>query len=165
VVIGPNASMSARAAALLMIAASAAAFGIAAVLALQGYWPVLPFAGLEIAALGAAVWVSLQHNRYQEVLRFEGDRLTVQYGRLGRGLSLNLEWQRSPTRVLLEAGMTEHAAQRLLLVNGGMTLELGRCLSDEDKQRLAKRLRDLIHPAWNQKLIQTDDAASVGVNL
>ena len=34
----------------------------------MGFWPVVPFAGLEVGALGAAFWVSMRRNRYREVL-------------------------------------------------------------------------------------------------
>src|SRR5262245_44660681 len=73
VVIGPNASLSEAQAWAFMGWMCAVGFGIAAVFAARGYWPILPFAGLELAALGAALWVTQRRNRYREVISVTDD--------------------------------------------------------------------------------------------
>lgn len=148
VVIGPNASMSARMACAFMGSMAATSLVIAGMFTWMGYWPVLPFAGLELAALGVAIWVSLKRNRYREVLSFEEDLIRVRFGMLGERAMLETEWKRSPTRVWLESGPHRNSPTRLILSNAGRRLELARCLTDEDRGRLAKRLKQLIHPGW-----------------
>jgi uncharacterized membrane protein len=149
-VIGPNASLSRRQAVLFMGGMCGVAFAIAGFFAVQGYWPILPFAGLELAALGAALAVSLRRNGYREVVRFEGDTVCVEKGEVSRGLSLRLRMPRTQLRVLLESGPYRNSPTRLLLSWTGQQLELGRCLTDAERERLAKRLRELIHPGWRR---------------
>ena len=58
----PNCSLSVQGARLF--------FGIAFVLALKGFWPILPFAGLEMALLAWALGVCLER-------RFHSQTITV----------------------------------------------------------------------------------------
>jgi uncharacterized membrane protein len=146
-VIGPNASMSAGMAIGFLTILALISFGIAGLFAWLGYWPIIPFAGLEVGAFGVALWVCLRRNRYREVLSFEGDRLRVECGIVG-GARLVVDWRRSVTRVLVEPGGNRHQPSRLLLHNGGRVLEIGRFLIDVERERLARRLRGLIHPGF-----------------
>lgn len=67
--ISPNCSLSARGAGLFFGSLCLVSFGIAGSLALLGYWPVLPFAGLEMGLLGWALWTSLQRrHRHQAIV-------------------------------------------------------------------------------------------------
>lgn len=147
-VIGPNASMSASVAATVMAVMATVSLGIAALFAWNGFWPILAFAGLELAALGWALWVSLRRNRYREVIVFEGPRLRVECGMAGEGARLSVDWARSSTRVLLETGIHRHDPTTLSLVNGSRRLSLGRCLTDEGREQIARRMRELILAGW-----------------
>lgn len=147
-VIGPNASMTKGVAVVFMASICTVSLAVAGFLALQGFWPVLPFAGLELLALGAAVGVSLKRNRYREVLSFNDDRIHFRIGMIGEAASLELDWPRSSTRVWLERGGNRNDPTRLVLNNAGRRLVLARCLTDEERGRLAGRLKELIHPGW-----------------
>jgi uncharacterized membrane protein len=147
-VIGPNASLSTRAAVSFMAGICTVSLGIGMTFALLGYWPVLPFAGLELAALGAALTVSMRRSRYREVVRFRGDAIGVEVGELGRGVGRRLQFKRSATRVLIERGPHATSPTRLLLSCGAQRLELGRCLTDDEREQLGARMRELIHPGW-----------------
>jgi uncharacterized membrane protein len=149
-VIGPNASLSARQAALFMVWMCTVSLAIGGFFALRGFWPILPFAGLELAALGAALVVSLRRNRYREVVSFDGAAIRVEVGEVGRGAGLTVQLERGATRVLLEPGPYRNSPTRLLLSCKGQLLELGRCLTDAERSRLAARLRELIHPGWRR---------------
>lgn len=165
IVIGPNASMTGRAACILMAAASSASLSIAALFAMRGFCPVLPFAGLELAALGAAIWVSLRRNRYQEVVRFDDGVLHIECGVRGKGVHLRVEWPRSSTRVLCELPNHRNAPIHLQLVNAGCAIELAACLTDEDKLKLATRLRELIHPGWISAPLISSRVVSADFNI
>jgi uncharacterized membrane protein len=156
VVIGPNASMSARMALGFLGLLALVSFGIAGLFAWQGFWPIVPFAGLEVGAFGLALWVCLRRNRYREVLGFEGDRLHVECGIAG-GAKLMVDWPRSSTRVLVEAGRNRHETTRLVLSNGGRILVIGRFLIDVERERLARRLRGLIHPGFVPRAQPVDE--------
>ncbi|MGH8481354.1 MAG: DUF2244 domain-containing protein [Nevskiaceae bacterium] len=147
-VIGPNASLSPRQALLFFSGMCLICLGIAAAFAVQGYWPVLPFAGLELLALGVALVVVLRRNRYREVLRFEGGRVRLECGRVGQGASVSSEWPRSSLRVWLESGPNPSSPTQLVLACGPQRTTIGGCLTDAERAALARRLKELIHPAW-----------------
>jgi uncharacterized membrane protein len=147
-VIGPNASLDVRTAVLFMAGLGGLWLVIGGFFAWRGYWPILPFAGLELLALAAALAVSLRRNRYREVLCFEDERIRIEVGELGKGVAASRELPRSATRVLLARGPYRNSPTQLWLSCAGQTIELGRCLADDDKDRLAARIRELVHPAW-----------------
>jgi uncharacterized membrane protein len=147
-VIGPNASMSRRQALLFFSGMCLNCIGIAAVFAAQGYWPVLPFAGLEMLALGAALAVVLKRNRYREVLWFEGARVRLECGSVGQGAQVRLEWPRSSLRVWVEPGPHATSPTQLVLACGPQRRVVGSCLTDAERAALARRMKELIHPAW-----------------
>lgn len=147
-VIGPNASMSPRQALLFFSGMCLICFGIAAAFAVKGYWPVLPFAGLELLALGAALLVVLRRNRYREVLWFDGEHLRLECGMVGQGAYLKCEWPRASTRVWLELGPLPSSPTQLVLACGPQRMVIGSCLTDTEREALARRLKELIHPAW-----------------
>ena len=121
---------------------------IAASFAALGFWPVLPYAGLEFGALGAALWVSLRRNHYREVVEFEGDRVRVSFGLIGQAHYAKVEWARIWTRVQLAYGPHRNSPTRLGLKSSGQWLVLGRCLTDEERERLHGRLKQLLPPVW-----------------
>jgi uncharacterized membrane protein len=152
-VIGPNASLSARQALGVMGLMATISLGIGMFFALQGLWPILPFAGLELAALGAALIVVLKRNRYREVLVFQEETIRVEIGMVGQGIAASFEVPRSRARVLLENGPHRNSPSRLLLSDLGRRVEIGRCLTDEERERIAGRMRELIHPGWQRSPI------------
>ncbi len=150
-VIGPNASLSIRQAWQFMAVTATMGFGVAIMLALQGFWLVLPFAGLELAALGAALYVSVRRNGYREVLVFGPECLRVEFGMLGQGARTVIELQRAPTRVLIEPGPNRHAPSRLILSCVGQRVCIGTCLTDDERRHLASRIKELLIPGWHVK--------------
>ena len=149
-VIGPNASLTGRQALVFFAGMCGVCLTIAGVFAGLGYWPVLPFAGLELAALAAALAVVLRRNRYREVLEFEGAQLRIECGDVGRGMRVSCEWPRSSTRVWLDRGSRGSSPTRLVLACGPSRVTLATCLTDAERVALAARLKELIHPAWQQ---------------
>lgn len=149
-VIGPNASLTGPQALVFFAGVSSMCLAIAGGFAALGFWPVLPFAGLELAALGAALAVVVRRNRYREVLVFEGAQLRIEIGVLGKGVQAQCEWPRSATRVWLEPGAHGTAPSRLVLACGPSRLLLAACLTDAERAALAARLKELLHPACQQ---------------
>lgn len=147
--------MTLRMAWVVMGIMSVVSLGIAAMFAVQGFWPILPFAGLELAALGLALWVSLKRNRYREVIEFDGSRIRIECGMSGEGARLTVDWARSSTRILLEQGIHRNDPTTLSLNNGSRRMVLGRCLTDEDREQLAARLRVLILAGWRVEPLDT----------
>ena len=154
IIIGPNASLSVRQAVFVLASVSFVALTVAVGFALMGFWPILPFAGLELAALGTALWVSLRRNRYREVLDFSADRVKVAFGWMGQGASAEIDWARAFTRVLLEAGSTRNGHNRLYLTSSGQRIAIGRCLTDAEREALHARIKGLLSPVWSARLAE-----------
>lgn len=155
-VIGPNASLSVRGAWIFMGIMSTVGLGIAILFTLYGFWMILPFAGLELAALGCALWVTQRRNRYREVVRFEDNAVVVEFGEVGRGAGVRIEFPRAWVRCLLEAGAYRHEPRRLLLVCSGQRVEIGRCLTEEEREDLASRFRELLKPHRERAVAEVD---------
>ncbi len=144
VVIAPNASLSPEQAVWFMASISAVGLSIALVFTWMGFWPVLPIAGLELTALGAALWVSLRRNAYREVVDVNDGHVIVEMGRVGEGAVSTICWPRAWTRIDLRAGANRLAPTELWLAFGAQRLRLARCLTDEERECLADRLKSLI---------------------
>lgn len=145
-VLGPNASLSVRGAWVFMAMASAATLGCAAWCAWLGYWPVLPFAGLELAVLGWALAVSMCRNRYREVVCFSGEQVRVEFGVAGQGAQARLEFPRAWTRAWIERDAEgSNTPTRLMVGSSGQRVVVGRCLSDAERETLLKRFNNLLH--------------------
>lgn len=152
IVVQPNGSLSRRQACWFMGSISVVCLGSATVFAVQGFWPVLPFAGLELAALGLALWASLRRNAWREVLHFDGDRLVVERGMVGQGVQSRCEWPRGLTRALMES---DFSGERCLILQcGAQRTEIGRCLGEADRAALHARLRELLRPGWQNTQAQ-----------
>lgn len=144
VVIAPNASLSPEQAVWFMVSISVVGLGIALVLALMGFWPVLPIAGLELTALGVALWLSLRGNAYREVVDVDDGFVIVEVGRVGEDARSTHRWPRIWTRIELRCGANRLAPTELWLAYGAQRLQLARCLTDEERECLADRLKRLI---------------------
>ena len=73
----PNCSLTAKGAWLFMLSVAAAPLSIAVGLTILGFWPVLPFAGLEVIGVGTALWITRRRARQRQVILIDQDRVTV----------------------------------------------------------------------------------------
>jgi uncharacterized membrane protein len=71
----PNCSLTLRAAFLFFGFVCLTCFGIAGFMAAQGFWPVLPFAGLEMLVLGWALAISLRNRRVVQRLAISDNEI------------------------------------------------------------------------------------------
>jgi uncharacterized membrane protein len=106
--------------------------------ALLGAWLVLPFAGVEIAVLGAALNWILRHAYDYERIRMSGGMLEVEVVDGARRMrrQFNPVW----ARVVLEV---RGAGTHLALRSHGRELEIGRYLTADDRRGLAHALNEL----------------------
>jgi uncharacterized membrane protein len=144
-VVGPNASLSERGAWVVIGMVGAAMFAIAGIWTWLGFWPVLPFAGLELIAVVAALSTCMRRNRYREVIEFRGENLVVEVGMAGRGVQSTVQMPRYWTKVDLVPGAHPHHPSRLMFRCSGQSVEIGRCVTDEERVALAARIRQLLH--------------------
>lgn len=145
VIVAPNASLSWPQALLFYAGVCVGSLGIAVILAVQGYWPVLPFAGLELAVLGIALWLSLKRGRYREVIAIYADRVEVSSGYPEKHANtvFPLHW----ARVTLRSARIASYPSRLLISSHGRSVEVGRCLTESERRGLRRRLAELIGDA------------------
>ncbi len=141
IVIRPNCNFSGRGAALLFCAMALPLLGMASAWAMKGYWPILPFAGLELLVLGAALAITVQRGRHREVIRFGRRHVRVQQGYAGH--RKQVEFPRPWTRAWIEPGSNPAMPGRLFLGASGACCELGACLTEGERQSLCRRLREL----------------------
>src|SRR5205814_1895191 len=118
---------------------AATTFGIAAGAAVFGAWPVMPFAGLEIALLVLAFHVVASHDADFERLEIGEHEVRVE-ARDARRITRFVAHRPWVRAVYRERG----ARCTLRLAYAGRTVPLGRMLSDEGRRRLAGELRGWI---------------------
>ena len=149
-IIRPNRSLSWRQSLIFLGAISVPLLLISAVLAAQGYWLVLPFAGLEMAALFACMYMVSHACRRCEVVSVSDAEVTVEKGRdRGRdadrgGPEQRISFSRGWVKVEL-SGETDHWYPRRLWIGAsGQRVEIGEFLVDEEKTELAAQLQELL---------------------
>lgn len=109
---------------------------IAAGAATIGAWPVMPFAGLEVALLALALRVIGQHDADFERLEIGEDEVRVE-AREAHSVTRFVAHRAWARVVMRERG----ARCTLGLAYAGRTEPLGRMLSDEGRRRLAETIR------------------------
>jgi len=110
----------------------------------MGFWPVLPFAGLELAALGAALYLSARRGAMREVVRVSEAAVVVETGlyRPEKRHTFDRFW----SSVELSKSRGQWHPGRLVLRSGTRRLEVGAFLDDEERQNLARELAQAVGP-------------------
>jgi uncharacterized membrane protein len=142
-VIRPNQSLSWRDAVRIYVAISACCLGIGVLFAVYGYWPVLPFAGLEVIVLGIAFYRCLMRSQLREVVTVSGEVVSVEKGR--HQPQKRWECPRAWARVVLEHAPIAWYPRRLMVAFQGRRVEIGEFLNEEERGVLADELQQLIH--------------------
>ncbi len=136
VVLKRNCSISPAALARVFALMAVVTLGIGAGFAAAGAWLVLPFAGLEIAALAAAFLVNGRHAADYERIELLGSRLTVEVAEAERTVRRSSDARAARVRVD-EDGWR----RRVRVAAKGWELEIGRHLCDEARAGLAAELK------------------------
>lgn len=112
------------------------------IVAWRGFWLVLPFWALEMLALGLALNASMRRGRYTQTLLITDTRVSL-VTRSRRG-EAKQEFARHWAKVRLAAPRTRLYPSRLTIESRGLACEVGSFLTEEERCRLAKRLRNLV---------------------
>ncbi len=134
----PRSSLTRTQARLAFWALAGVSFGVAMAFAALGYWPILPFAGLEIGILAWAFDALRERERDFETLTIDGDAVVLEWRharQCGRR-EMNRQWM----RVELDCAGPGRAC-RLRVRSHGRDTEVGQFLSDDARQQLAATLR------------------------
>lgn len=140
IVIAPNCSLSGREATIFLLSVGGVSLAVALLFALRGFWPILPFAGAELALLSWAMLQSQRRGRYREVVTVDAAQVTLERG-FAPGEQLEV-FNRSWVRARLENGKWRES--RVVLAAHGREVELGACLTSEERKALYERLRQML---------------------
>jgi uncharacterized membrane protein len=147
----PNCSLSLRGARIFFGATCLVAFGVAGVLALKGFWPILPFAGLEMLLLGWALNVSLERRFHRQTITVTESDVSVESR--DRLRFSRVVFPRHWAQVKLRRPAVRLHPSRLTIESHGRQCELGSFLTEEERRGLALRLQRVIgrvneSPSW-----------------
>jgi uncharacterized membrane protein len=109
---------------------------VAVVFSALGAWLILPFAGLETAALFLAWRWVMQHAQDSEQLVIRGDEVTLAVREQSR--TRQYEFNRAWAQLVVQQ---QARVVRLALRSHGKEVEVGRYLDNGSKQRLARALK------------------------
>lgn len=141
-VLRPNHSMSWAGNVRWMTALSLLTLGLAVLFALRGMWPILFAALIQIAWLWVAIYKVALDCQQRECVRITEAEIVVLRGRYRP--DQELRFPRPWTRLVLRRDHSDLHPSRLYLRCHGHETELGRCLLDEERQRLADEMSPLL---------------------
>lgn len=135
-------SLTPRTARIFIASFAAGALTVAGFFTLQGFWPILPFAGLEIALLIWAVRASMRQGQEHETITISEESVAIQQC-TAHG-SQTLVFPRHWVKVKLHAPLAALHPSRLTLESHGRVCEVGRFLTEDERRGLAVRLKQLV---------------------
>jgi|SRR5579862_7030254 len=149
--IRPNCSLTVRSARVFFASACLVPFGMGGFLALKGFWPILPFAGLEMALLAWALKVSLERRFHSQTITVTDADVTVESHQSAS--HQRLVFPRHWAQVKLRRPAASLHPSRLTIESHGRQCELGSFLTEEERRGLALRLQRVIgrvneSPSW-----------------
>jgi uncharacterized membrane protein len=144
-IIRPNCSLSWRGVVRFYMSMVVVSFGIALVFAIQGAWLILPFAGLEMLVLGAALYVVARRAYRWQSVSIHADRVVITEH--DQSSERQQTFQRAWAQVRLEPARIKGYPPRLFIRSHGRAVEIGGYLADAEKEHLALELRRAMWPS------------------
>jgi uncharacterized membrane protein len=143
----PNRSLGVEARRWVLGAIAATTLGVAAFAAAIGAWPVMPFAGLEVALVALAFRVLGKHDADYERLEIGEHEVRVEWSEAGCASRFvaNRPWAR-----VVMGRRGDRCTLRIAYA--GRMVPIGRMLSDEGRWRLAEQLRGRLPLGESEKL-------------
>ena len=109
----------------------------------QGLTLILPFAGLELAALGIVLYISAWRSNAKEVIIVNEEKITVEIGRSSP--EKVYEFDKAWAKIVLEKSWNNWYPSRLLLRSHGKQIEIGKFLNEQERQCLEVELKKVIN--------------------
>jgi len=139
IILRPNRSADWRANRNLLLSLAALSCVISTGFALLGAWMILPFAGLEIAVLGGALYYVCWKLSYRQVITLRTDSLSIDKGVYRPRRSWHFD--RAQASVAVHPSGHPHTPPRISFCVRGEFVEIGEFLSREEGLRLLSTLR------------------------
>ncbi len=141
-VLSPNCSISWRELVLFYALTCFVALAIGLFFTFQGFWLVLPFSGLEMAALGLCLYLTSRKVCRQEVITLERERTLIEKG--VRQVDQSWEFETPWLRLIDEKSGPRDRHRKLAIGSHGNYVEVGNFLNHSEKDALAFKLKDCI---------------------
>jgi len=109
----------------------------------QGLTLILPFAGLELLALGVVLYISAWRSNIKEVVNVTEEKIRIEIGRNTPEKTYELD--KAWAKVVLERSWNNWYPSRLLLRSHGRQLEIGKFLNEQERQCLGVELKKVIN--------------------
>ncbi len=139
VIVRPNRTLTLRGMTVLFAGLTLVVLTIGIGFTLAGAWPVLPFAGLELALVGAVLYRLYRHADDHERILVDRERVTV-IRRRGRH-EWRDEFQRYWTKVTLERSRGWHPS-RLKVGSHGRFVVIAADVNEKERESLSAALND-----------------------
>lgn len=140
--IAPNCSLTPRSAMLFFVPLCGVSLSIAGIFTTRGFWPVLPFAGLEMVVLAWALQASLRRRLQSETITLSEAEVAVEARNGSR--HAKAVFPRHWARVKLRAARSPLHPSSLTIESHGRACEIGAFLTENERRGLAARLKHLI---------------------
>lgn len=141
-ILSPNCSISWRDLIIFYCLTCVVIAAIGVFFTLQGMWLVLPFSGLEMMILGAALYLTSRKVHRREIITLDDERVRIEKG--VQKVDQSWEFAAAGTRIFEEKTGRRHAARRLVLGAHGNYVEVGDFLNNQEKDALAFQLKGCI---------------------
>ena len=141
VVVRPNRTLTLRGMTVLFAGLTIVVLTIGIGFTLAGAWPVLPFAGLELAVVGGVLYRLFRHADDHDRIMVDRERVTVIRQRGRR--EWRDEFQRYWTRVTLERGRGWYPS-RLKVGSHGRFVVIAAGVNEKERESLSATLGNII---------------------
>ena len=158
IIIEPNNSLTVRGAWIFFSLVTLTCLTVGLTFASMGFWPVLPFVGLEIFAFGLCLGLSMRRGRYREIISISEGKIITQSGHSSE--AQKTEFQRHWSQAELLAPKVPHHPHRLIIRCGAQCCEVASCLTETERKGLWKRLTALIGRVDQSPPLQASGDAS-----
>jgi uncharacterized membrane protein len=140
--LSPHCSLTPSGALVFFLGLCGVCFGIATFMAVQGFWPVLPFAGAEMALVAWALHASMSRRHHRQTITI--DDAAVHIHTHDRKRDDEVVFPRHWARVKLRRPFSRLHPSRLMIGSHGRELEIGSFLTEAERRGLAQRLASLL---------------------
>jgi uncharacterized membrane protein len=142
IMVMPNRAMPWQHIMMIYLLVSGVTISIAFSFFTQGLTLILPFAGLELLALGVVLYISAWRSNIKEVVNVNEEKIRIE---IGRNVPKEIyELDKAWANLVLERSWNNWYPSRLLLRSHGRQLEIGKFLNEQERQCLAIELNKAI---------------------
>ena len=142
IMVMPNRAMPWQHIMMIYLLVSGVTISIAFSFFAQGLTLILPFAGLELLALGVVLYISAWRSNIKEVVNVNEEKIRIE---IGRNVPEKIyELDKAWANIVLERSWNNWYPSRLLLRSHGRQLEIGKFLNEQERQCLAIELKKAI---------------------